>query len=67
MGPVRDVMIHEVDGLLIEDAQDALSNALLYLIEQPEKKQKMAMHFQQKVHQQYTWEQVASTIMETIR
>ena len=67
VGPVRDVMIHEVDGLLIEDAQDALSNALLYLIEQPEKKQKMAMHFQQKVHQQYTWEQVASTIMETIR
>jgi glycosyltransferase involved in cell wall biosynthesis len=65
--PVRDVMTHEVDGLLIEDTPDALANALLYLVEKPEKKQRMALHFQQKVHQQYTWERVASTIMETIR
>jgi glycosyltransferase involved in cell wall biosynthesis len=60
-------MTHEVDGLLIEDTPDALSNALLYLVEKPEKKQRMALHFQQKVHQQYTWERVASTIMETIQ
>lgn len=61
--PVKDVMEHGKDGLLIAEAGQ-LYPTLQQLLENPEASRNMALTFHQKVVNQYTWDHIAQQIME---
>lgn len=61
--PVRDVMVPGEHGVLIGSGADELKEALLSLLHDPGKTQRMADAFQQKVFVQHTWEQVARQVL----
>jgi glycosyltransferase involved in cell wall biosynthesis len=58
--PVQDVMIHGEDGLLIQDTTVDLINALQFMLDKKEDRERMAHHFKHKVMTQHTWEIVAA-------
>lgn len=62
--PVRDVMVHDTDGLLIEAGKDELKAALFSALESPSKAQSMATHFHEKVKNQFTWRHITQTILD---
>ena len=61
--PVLDVMQHEIDGLLIEANQDELTSAMRFMIKNPEKRNRMAQAFHDKVMHDHTWTRVAQQIL----
>jgi glycosyltransferase involved in cell wall biosynthesis len=65
--PVLDVMQHGVDGLLIEDQEGKLIEALEYLLTHPGERNRMAQQFRSKVENQYTWHHVAQKILNTLK
>jgi glycosyltransferase involved in cell wall biosynthesis len=61
--PVRDVMKHGEDGLLISEAQKDLEVALMRVLDKKEEVHAMALHFHTKVMSSYTWESVGQKIL----
>jgi glycosyltransferase involved in cell wall biosynthesis len=61
--PVRDVMIHEKDGLLVEATQEALTRSMRFMIEQPDARKRMAQAFHEKVMKEYTWKKATQHIL----
>jgi glycosyltransferase involved in cell wall biosynthesis len=62
--PVKDVMIHEKDALIISDNENALADAIEILIDRPEKGDAMAQSFYTKVMTSYNWEHAANNIIK---
>ena len=62
--PVKDVMVHEKDGVLIEPNAEAIGQAILRLYKDGDLRKRVATQFQQKVCSTYTWENTARRILE---
>jgi peptide deformylase len=62
-GLLARVMQHEIDGLLIEANQDELTSAMRFMIKNPEKRNRMAQAFHDKVMHNHTWTRVAQQIL----
>jgi glycosyltransferase involved in cell wall biosynthesis len=65
--PVRDVMVHQVHGLLVKDNLQELKRALMYLLTHPEKAREMAEQFKSKVLSEHTWHKTASHILQVMQ
>jgi glycosyltransferase involved in cell wall biosynthesis len=63
--PVTDVMKHHVHGLLISDSTEELTNALRFLLDQPNEGLRMAESFHKKVMAEHTWAYVAKQILNS--
>jgi len=59
VAPVRDVMIHEEDGILVSNSIDEISRAFKRLISDFEFRSQIAESWNKKVIENYTWEKVA--------
>ena len=62
--PVRDVMAHETEGLLVSPDAESVGQAIRLLANDVDMREKIALRFQQKVLEKHTWKQVAETILE---
>lgn len=62
---VRDVMVNEKDGILIEKDTNSLKNAISYLIENKLISNNLATSFNKKVIENHTWKSVAKKILVT--
>ncbi|MBX7051487.1 MAG: glycosyltransferase family 4 protein [Flavobacteriales bacterium] len=65
--PVRDVMKHGEDGLLIPDDESALVDALTFMTEDMSSTKAMAQHFCNQVKQHHTWQHVSDKILEAMK
>lgn len=65
--PVRDVMIDRVDGLLIKDNENELMRAINFLVSNPDKAEKMANSFREKVCEKHTWYKVGEKILNQVK
>jgi glycosyltransferase involved in cell wall biosynthesis len=65
-GPVRDVMTQGEDGILIQPKVSDLMEALQFMIENPRKREEVAVTFHRKVLAQHTWEQTAEKVLNSI-
>jgi glycosyltransferase involved in cell wall biosynthesis len=63
-GPVNDVMVDLKDGILIEKGAEAIANAIIQLIENPDLRQSIGQHFKTKIEAEYQWEHAAKMILE---
>lgn len=63
-GPVRDVMVHGIDGYVCNGSIEDLRKGMITFIQEPGKCQEMATHFMKKVQAQHTWEKVTEQITE---
>jgi glycosyltransferase involved in cell wall biosynthesis len=63
-GPVNDVMEDLKDGILIEKGAEAIANAIIQLIENPDLRQSIGQHFKSKIEAEYQWEHAAKMILE---
>ncbi len=61
--PVKDVMEHGKDGLLVKPGTDDLAAALKKLTEDQTLRTSLGQHWQQKVIQHHTWSQVVLTAL----
>ncbi|NNE55945.1 MAG: glycosyltransferase family 4 protein [Flavobacteriales bacterium] len=61
--PVRDVMVHEQDGLLVGEDEEDLKNAIRRFVDEPELRKQTAKHFHEKVLRHYNWDTVAEKIL----
>ena len=64
--PLRDVMISGEHGLLAEENEVSLVEAMLYMVENPKVAKAMAENFYKEVMSKYTWEQAAKEIVGEI-
>lgn len=62
--PVRDVMVQELDGLLVDGSKEGLVNALSFCINHPVSADRMAQRFQTRVLTEFTWQHVADSILK---
>lgn len=62
-GPVKDAMENERDGLLVNETVEGLVQQLNRAITQPAESEQMALHFQNKIRNQFTWQHVADSIL----
>jgi glycosyltransferase involved in cell wall biosynthesis len=62
--PVKDVMVHEEDGLLCEASRISLTNGLRRLIQDSELRLRLASNFHDKVLKEHTWTQVSERILK---
>lgn len=65
--PVKEVMKHNEDGVLVPPDVGKLSSAIEQLLSDPDKAQKMAVSFYKKVQDKYTWEHVTKKILAEIK
>lgn len=63
-GPVREVIRHEVDGLLIDNEYDLVRN-LRRLIENPHLRSRIAESFQRRVIREHTWAKNAARVLNS--
>jgi glycosyltransferase involved in cell wall biosynthesis len=63
-GPVNDVMEDLKDGILIEKGAEAIANAMIQLIENPDLRQRIGQHFKSTIEAEYQWEHAAKMIIE---
>lgn len=61
--PLLDVMQHNVDGIISETSESALTKSLLFAVENPGKMNEMGIHFHNKIMEHYTWEKQAQFIL----
>lgn len=64
--PVKEVMEDGTHGLLIEQNEEALKNALLQLCSDVELRRSMGQSFQKKVLEEHTWKRMAERILESL-
>lgn len=62
--PVRDVMVHEQDGILCEASRISLTNGLRRLIQDTDLRARLASSFHDKVLREHTWTQVSQRILD---
>jgi glycosyltransferase involved in cell wall biosynthesis len=62
--PMRDVMQHNKEGLLVGDGPDDVINALRRLIFDIELRKKLSSAFHQKVEKNYTWDKISADILQ---
>jgi glycosyltransferase involved in cell wall biosynthesis len=60
---VRDVMIHQKDGILTEPNQASLSKAIQTLLDDEQMMVDLSEHFRTKVLAKHTWKQTADTVL----
>lgn len=65
-GPVRDVMVHEQDGILINKDSRILADAITKLINNPELRKTMGDNFRNKILAEYTWEKAGEMILKEL-
>lgn len=65
--PIRDVMVHDIDGILIEPEVDQLVSAIRRLIENEELRKRMGKNFQSKVLNEYTWDKNVERVLSKIQ
>lgn len=59
-------MISGKHGLLSEENENSLFEALLYMVENPEKTIEMAETFHREVMSSYTWKKAAEEIIKEV-
>ena len=64
---VLDVMTDGQDGLIITPDVTRIAEALVYLSENPEMREKYARNFYERVRTMYTWENIAKKIISLAR
>lgn len=64
--PLLDVMQHNVDGIISETSEKALSESLLFAVENPDRMNEMGEHFYHKIMEHYTWEKQAQFILSKV-
>ena len=62
-GPVKDVMVHEVDGILIRPGREALAEALHLLLSDKELCENLGAHFREKILERFIWKRQAEFIL----
>lgn len=65
--PVLDVMKDGVDGLLVNDSELELENALRQMMDNESKANAMAQNFRQKVLSLYTWNRIGEMIIKNMK
>jgi glycosyltransferase involved in cell wall biosynthesis len=65
-GPVNDVMEDLKDGILIEKGAEAIANAIIQLIENPDLRQSIGKQFKSKIEAEYQWEHAAKMILSAL-
>lgn len=63
-GPLRDVMEHEKDGLLVKEDAESIAGALIRLIDSESLRKELGAHFKSKVESLYTWDKAAAMILK---
>lgn len=66
-GPVKEVMNHGKDGLLVNPNTDSVYQALVRMFNNPEEAERMGKSFQEKVLNDYTWDQNAKKVLKAYR
>lgn len=61
--PMRDVMMNEKHGLLVEASEEALRDGLLRLSADADLREQIASNFQSKVAREHTWRAMANRIL----
>jgi glycosyltransferase involved in cell wall biosynthesis len=64
VSPVRDVMKHNEDGILVEPNVQSLKEAILKLIREKTFRAKISTSWHEKVLLKYTWDNAARRIIE---
>jgi glycosyltransferase involved in cell wall biosynthesis len=64
VSPVRDVMTHNEDGILVEPNVQSLKEAILKLIREKTFRAKISTSWHEKVLLKYTWDNAARRIIE---
>ena len=64
-GPVRDVMIDGIDGILVEPIEEQLLNAMDKLINSEELRCQIGMNFKEKILKNHTWKINAMRILNS--
>ena len=64
--PLRDVMVSGEHGLLTEENEASLVEAMAYMVDNPKSAIAMAENFHKEVMNKYTWEQAAKEILDEI-
>lgn len=64
---VREVMEPDKDGILVKQTVEEVKEGMVKLICDPECGDKMGQHFQQKVLNDYTWDNNAAKVLEAVR
>ncbi len=62
--PVRDVMIHNESGLIVNNDTSALASAILMYLNNQAFAESCALNFHHKVIQEYTWQNAADRIIK---
>jgi len=62
--PVRDVMLHEEDGLLVKESMSDICHSLERLALNKELRMKLAKSWNEKVLENYTWHSAAKKTLE---
>ena len=62
-GPVKDVMVDEQDGLLVEKDPMKIADAIARLIENKELRTMLGENFRNKIVAEYTWDKAAEMIL----
>lgn len=62
--PLKEVMEHNVDGLLIKPAAESLKQALRELINNDQKRIELGKNFQKKVLDLHTWNHNVDAVLE---
>jgi glycosyltransferase involved in cell wall biosynthesis len=65
--PVRDVMKHGEDGLLVSDNLPSLQEAIKTLLDDEPYRRRLAANFHRKVKEQHTWNKVSETILNEMK
>jgi glycosyltransferase involved in cell wall biosynthesis len=63
-GPVKDVMVNEQDGLLIDKDARILADAITKLINNPDLSKMLGYNFRNKIISDYTWEKAGEMILD---
>jgi len=66
-GPVKDAMVNGVDGLLVNETTEGLVAQLNQAMRDKVQAEKMALHFQTKIKNQFTWQHVADRILDAVK
>jgi glycosyltransferase involved in cell wall biosynthesis len=59
VAPVRDVIVHEKDGLLVSNSLDEIQNSLKRLMSDSDLRERLAKSWNKKVLENYTWKAAA--------
>jgi glycosyltransferase involved in cell wall biosynthesis len=61
--PVRDVMVNKIDGLLIEETIEGLTNALNQFLDNEILRKSTGIAFRRKIENHYTWKKIAEEVL----